>query len=310
MTYDVAGTIIASAGELPGLAPSAAANARWTLIWRALSSPEQGLPYHVWRDDKGQAWIRFFREAAGRRLVFPGVVDVLVADATGEVIVDAAPHASPRRVQQLIAHYVLPLLLGRERLVLHASAVAIDGEAIAFVGPTGCGKSTLASSLCTRGATLVADDALVVDDGAGAVAVIPYRAPLRLSADAIAQVMNADPAAFATIGDGVRAKRAVPVRTAGGAALRLARIYLLASAGRGPAHVSNVPHADAIRDLMLSAFEMAIDDPASLSRAFDRLARVVATVPVHRLRLPHGYGRLADVAGAISVGQLGPVPHS
>ena len=57
------------------------------------------------------------------------------------------------------------LLTLRGHTVLHASAVAVDGEALAFVGQSGRGKSTVAAPMCVDGAELVTDDVLVVDAG-------------------------------------------------------------------------------------------------------------------------------------------------
>ncbi len=47
-------------------------------------------------------------------------------------------------------------------LLLHATAVAIDGEAILLRGPPGSGKSDLALRLIDGGAQLVADDQTVL----------------------------------------------------------------------------------------------------------------------------------------------------
>jgi hypothetical protein len=69
-------------------------------------------------------------------------------------------------------HYVRHLVCGvglglalhqRGTLALHASAVAIDGRAVAFVGPKGAGKSTLAAALSARGHTLLTDDVVALD---------------------------------------------------------------------------------------------------------------------------------------------------
>jgi HPr kinase/phosphorylase len=45
-----------------------------------------------------------------------------------------------------------------ERLLMHGTAVAIDGEALLLRGPPGAGKSDLALRLIDGGAQLVADD--------------------------------------------------------------------------------------------------------------------------------------------------------
>jgi hypothetical protein len=56
------------------------------------------------------------------------------------------------------------VLAHRGHTVLHASAVAGDA-ALAFVGQSRRGKSTLAALLCLNGASLITDDVLVVDPG-------------------------------------------------------------------------------------------------------------------------------------------------
>ncbi len=66
--------------------------------------------------------------------------------------------------QRLLIGQVLPfaaVLHGLE--VLHASAVAVDGEAVAFLGHSGAGKTSLAIELCRLGAGFLADDVLAVE---------------------------------------------------------------------------------------------------------------------------------------------------
>ncbi len=66
--------------------------------------------------------------------------------------------------QRLLIAQVLPfaaLLQGLE--VFHASGVVLDGEAIALLGPSRSGKTSLAMELCDRGASLLADDVLVLE---------------------------------------------------------------------------------------------------------------------------------------------------
>lgn len=62
------------------------------------------------------------------------------------------------------ARHLLNLALGRRgRHPVHASAVAVEGRAVAFVGPSGAGKSTAAALLARRlGAPLLGDDQLLV----------------------------------------------------------------------------------------------------------------------------------------------------
>jgi hypothetical protein len=63
------------------------------------------------------------------------------------------------------------LLHGLE--VLHASAVAIEGRALAIVGAAGAGKTTLACHLVLRGASFLTDDVLAVEPRDGEVLAHP-----------------------------------------------------------------------------------------------------------------------------------------
>ncbi|MFI5003835.1 MAG: hypothetical protein ACHQE6_02355 [Solirubrobacterales bacterium] len=66
--------------------------------------------------------------------------------------------------QRLLIAQVLPfaaLLHGLE--IFHASAVVMDGSAIAFVGPSGAGKTSVALELCRLGAGFLADDVLALE---------------------------------------------------------------------------------------------------------------------------------------------------
>jgi hypothetical protein len=66
--------------------------------------------------------------------------------------------------QRLLVAQVLPFAaVLRELEVLHASAVVIDGGAVAFLGRSGSGKTSLALGLCERGATFLADDVLALE---------------------------------------------------------------------------------------------------------------------------------------------------
>lgn len=66
------------------------------------------------------------------------------------------------------------LLFQRKILPLHGSTVVIDGQAYAFVGHSGHGKSTLASSFLQKGYQLITDDVIAVSfDSQNVPYVIP-----------------------------------------------------------------------------------------------------------------------------------------
>ena len=80
------------------------------------------------------------------------------------------------------------------RIQLHASTVVIDGEALAFVGPSGVGKSGHALELMSRGARLLADDITWFEAAETAViASCPPTLSGRIEARGIG-ILNAPPA--------------------------------------------------------------------------------------------------------------------
>lgn len=83
----------------------------------------------------------------------------------------------------------------RGYLILHASAVRIDGRAIAFIGNKGWGKSTMARAFINRGYQFVTDDVLAVDLTGDKPIVYPSFPQLKLCPDAI-EAMGEDPKAL------------------------------------------------------------------------------------------------------------------
>lgn len=58
-------------------------------------------------------------------------------------------------------------------MLIQASAVEIDGRALIFEGPPGSGKSSLALSLIDRGATLIGDDGVMLEQDGQHVTASP-----------------------------------------------------------------------------------------------------------------------------------------
>ncbi len=76
--------------------------------------------------------------------------------------------------QRFLVAQSLPFVAAMRGLeVFHASAVVLGGEAVAFTGPSGTGKTSLALALRRQGASLLADDVLAVEWAGGELLAHP-----------------------------------------------------------------------------------------------------------------------------------------
>jgi hypothetical protein len=104
---------------------------------------------------------------------YPGLCLIRGNGDMRRVSVHLAPGADEGLVPVLVAGAVVALrLLLQGELVLHASAVEVDGRALAFTGTAGMGKSTVATLFGHAGHPLLTDDVLRVSlpSAGGAVA--------------------------------------------------------------------------------------------------------------------------------------------
>lgn len=178
--YAIHGLTIASELELPELASlagdlnaTADATVRLAQLPGALRAIKSEIPDFLPTED-------------GQLLVVPGAGCLLVRPDC-EVIVDIADKADMALLRLFLFGSMMGLICHQRGLLpLHASAVAIGDKAIAFCGPPGMGKSTLAAFCVDQGARLVADDVLVVGvDSDNRVMANPGMPKIKLWRDAI-----------------------------------------------------------------------------------------------------------------------------
>ncbi len=122
-------------------------------------------------------------------------VGTFLARSGREIVVEPAPAVDEQDVRIALEGLVLGAVAHqRGMLALHASAVVIDGEAVAFVGAKGQGKSTMAAALYARGHALLADDLVVLNNcAAERVTVLPGFPQLNLWPDAAVASLGDDP---------------------------------------------------------------------------------------------------------------------
>lgn len=87
-----------------------------------------------------------------------------IVSRDGRSVRSMLPAGPSWRWQRLMYAQVLPLCATLQGLELfHASAVELDGQAVAFIASSGSGKSSVATHLVAQAATLVTDDVLALE---------------------------------------------------------------------------------------------------------------------------------------------------
>jgi hypothetical protein len=213
-------------------------------------------------------------------------------------------------VRHLLIDQVLPYLLVADgALVLHASCVALDGRAVAFVGPSGIGKSSLAAGFAQRGAALLADDFVHLSEQAdGSYLAVPVYPGLRLWPDG-ADHFGGDAGELPPVADYTAKRRwegsAGPVPAAG---LPLAAVVAPGNepeAGQPDVRIGRIRGADALTVVAEQAFGLDRRGRARLEADLDRWSRLVERVPVHLVEYRRRFELLPQALDAIQAA-VGP----
>ncbi|WP_414584570.1 hypothetical protein [Scytonema sp. PCC 10023] len=103
-----------------------------------------------------------------------------------EVIIDPVPGVEEALLRTILLGPILSILL-RQRglLVLHASCVHINNKAVAFLGGSGWGKSTLAAAFHTKGYDILTDDVMPIEFVCDRPIVIPGYPQFKLFPEAL-----------------------------------------------------------------------------------------------------------------------------
>jgi len=114
-----------------------------------------------------EQWYTFTRLPSGDFLLrYAGLCDFVVDADLRRAVVNTGRGADADMVPVLAAGALMAfVLIMSGEPVLHASAVDIGGRALAFVGRSGMGKSTMATLCCAAGGRLITDDVLRLTAG-------------------------------------------------------------------------------------------------------------------------------------------------
>lgn len=212
----------------------------------------------------------------------PGVGAFLVRDGN-EIIGDPAPGADESLLRTIILGPILAVLLRQRGLaVLHASSIVFNNSAIAFLGGSGWGKSTLAKAFYDRGHGVVTDDVMAVHVNEDHPQVLPGYPSVKLFSDVVVSPRYANKDNQLLLSRTEKRAQRVAVRFPE-EPLPLRRLYALAVGELNA--VEPIQPQDAFVELTRNSRAMTfLRDAHSLNAHMRQCARLVAKVPVCRLR--------------------------
>jgi hypothetical protein len=278
-------------GSAPEWAREALAGPR--RVWYESRFPQEGLPtYRIWTTCDGA----YFHD------VYPDGTDFLLDREATRIRATWPPELSLEDTATYLLGPVAALvLLLRGATLLHASVVAVNDRAVAFVGHAGAGKSTLAAAFARHGFRVMSDDIAPLSVQDGEFRVCPAYPKVNLWPESVAALCgspDALPRLTPTWG-----KRYLPLDTTGfeSRPLPLAAVYLLHPdrEATSPVRIEAVSSTDALLSLVAWSYGAVILDEQMRRREFELLTRLLARVPVRRLRRSTDLANLPAVCDAV-----------
>lgn len=302
--YHWASLIIECDLPLPELTRAAGRNQPDVVIRRAPVRKRQvrRTRCHEWTLPDGTRWASIAKSQGEHVLRFRRFAEFIVSEGGRSVRWRAPAATRPDTLRHLLLDQVMPALAFEHSLIgLHASAVVVDGQGIAFAGPASQGKSTLAASFALDGHAVVTDDCLMLQWKRREPRAVPSYPSLRLWKETADRLLGPTPglSPVAEYTSKLRVGARVSPIAFRSRPVALRRIYMI-DRRRGPARIDLLSTRQAYIELLKIAFRLDPLDRASARREMAALAMLAQAVPVARLRVPLRLESLGDVRRAIA----------
>jgi hypothetical protein len=242
--------------------------------------------------DANDTEMRFFWDGVGTFLVREG----------REIEIESFPDLEDPNLRLPLLGVISAMLLHqRGFLVLHSSAVEIDGEAVAFLGNKGMGKSTTAATLYGRGHRLITDDVLAIDvRDPEFPQVLPGFPQFKLWPEAAASALGDDGADLPHLVTGYDKRALRPKEDFSLAPVELKRIYVL---DEGPVlEIIPATPQEALTQMVVHSYAARFPSLLQGNKGATHLmqcSNLLKRVPVGRLKRRYDLQTLPELAQLI-----------
>ena len=203
---------------------------------------------------------------------------------------------------------MVPRLIAQQgHTVLHAGAVSLaeDSRAIAFIGPTGSGKSTLSALFSKHGASLLTDDCLRIDFQDSQTLAFPAYPSIRFWENDHDLLLPEYRDQSTSQSTSYSSKRCLQFGqfpyTFCKQPARLNTLYLLIPENSGNQHISITPasKAETVSFLTANCFRLDVEDLNQLENEFHQLIDLSKRIPAFRLSYPKNWDKIEDLRLAV-----------
>ena len=238
-------------------------------------------------------------------LQFPWRADFVISDQGRKIDCYPLSKFDLDTIIHFLLNQVVPCMLSqRGEMVLHASAVAVEDKALAFVGRSGEGKSTLCASFYQQGFPLITDDYLLVKRHGDRYLGYPSYPGFRLwreSRLALSLEVEED-----KIKPNYKGKDRI--QAAGKAAFSLVPslvqgLYILSSPddenNKEGIQISPIPLRDAFMEILYASYYLDTSDQNINKEGFNTISRAADSLDVFRLSYPREISKLSKVRSTV-----------
>lgn len=251
-------------------------------------------------------WFRHARLSDGSDyLRWSGLFEFLVSPEGRRIACRACNGTTQEAFQTYLVGQVLSFALLKHGIEpLHATVVVVHQQAVAFLGDSGYGKSSLGAAFLRAGHRLLTDDLLVITENDRRFTAHPGPPRIKLFPD-IAKTLLGGRLTGVPMNP-TTPKLVIPLASqqSSHAAAPLRAIYMLRPPTTGVpltrVTITPLSQRRACLELLANTFNHVIVERARLARQFNWTSRVPANIPVKSLSYPRDLAFLPEVLTAIT----------
>jgi len=255
--------------------------------------------------ESSSSWYEYSRLQDGSSYArWEGVGEFLVPADGKTIVCRQVDNATAESFYVYLLGQALSFALVKQGLEpLHATAIVVDGEAVAFLGESGLGKSTLAACFLAIGHRMLTDDLLILKQTSGTMFAYPGPARIKLVPKLARKYMGRAASGVPMNPFTHKIVLPLPREQTCATAVPLRAIYSIAA-------VDDVHDTDAIRiealsprdaflELLKNTFNYRIVDTKRLERQFTETGHLVGAAPVLKVFYPRKLKRLPALCKAL-----------